>query len=210
MILHVFPSGSFATNAMIIGCSDTSEVAIIDPALGSANSLKKFIDENNLIPKIILITHSHWDHTGDVAKLKKMYNIPVAVHSADVKNLEVPGSDGIMMFESIEGAKAEKILQGGEDLPIGNTLWHVIHTPGHSPGGICFYNEKDKILISGDTLFQGSIGNLSFPTSTPPDMWESLKKLALLPSETKVFPGHGGSTSIGAEHWLNKAETIFA
>ncbi len=85
----------------------------------------------------------------------------------------------------------------------------VIHTPGHSPGGVCFYLPSEKILFSGDTLFRGTIGNLSLPTARPDLMWDSLKKLAALPPETKVYPGHGGPTTISAEKWIAHAKGKF-
>ncbi|MFN4173726.1 MAG: MBL fold metallo-hydrolase, partial [Parachlamydiaceae bacterium] len=85
----------------------------------------------------------------------------------------------------------------------------VIDLPGHTPGGVGFYDPKRGLLFSGDTLFQNTIGNLSFPTARPELMWKSLKKLAKLPPETIVMPGHGPSTTIAKERWLDKAEDYF-
>lgn len=86
----------------------------------------------------------------------------------------------------------------------------IIHTPGHSPGSICLYDPKHQILISGDTLFKGSIGTLSLPTSQPDRMWPSLEKLGALPVETQVYPGHGEKTCIKDERWLKNAKEIFS
>jgi glyoxylase-like metal-dependent hydrolase (beta-lactamase superfamily II) len=105
--------------------------------------------------------------------------------------------------------KADGFLIEGQKLTVGDLDIEVIHTPGHTPGGVCFYLPKEKVLISGDTLFRGTIGNLNFPTSRPDLMWGSLKKLAALPADTKVYPGHGGSTTIGAEKWIGHAKERF-
>ncbi len=101
------------------------------------------------------------------------------------------------------------ILEEGDRISIGEIAFTVISTPGHSPGCVCFYCEKEHILFSGDTLFKGTIGNLTFPTSVPDEMWPSLDKLAALPPETKVYPGHGPSTTIGDESWLPRARKLF-
>ena len=85
----------------------------------------------------------------------------------------------------------------------------MIHTPGHSGGSVCYYDPKAQLLFSGDTLFHGTIGNLSFPTSNADRMWPSLAKLAHLPKEVKVYPGHGEATTIGKEPWLPKAKDYF-
>jgi glyoxylase-like metal-dependent hydrolase (beta-lactamase superfamily II) len=85
----------------------------------------------------------------------------------------------------------------------------VIHTPGHSPGGVCYLIEKEHVMISGDTLFKGSIGRLDFPSSDAEKMWSSLERLSRLAPETKVFPGHGESTTLARENWLKNAKNIF-
>jgi hydroxyacylglutathione hydrolase len=209
MIIQAFPSGPFDTNAYIAACPRTREAAIIDPAPGSANALIAFISDQELTPIAILLTHSHWDHIVDTAQLKTKYKIPVSIHQLDAGNLENPGSDGLPCWIPIEGVKPDGLLEEGSFFDVGDFHFQVIHTPGHTPGGVCFYCPNENILISGDTLFKGTIGNLSFPTARPKLMWNSLNKLAKLPPETRVFPGHGPSTTIGAEGWLARAEQIF-
>ena len=113
------------------------------------------------------------------------------------------------LFFPIEGVKPDKFLSEGDTVDAGELHFRVIHTPGHTPGGICLHDPHASLLISGDTLFQGSIGNLSFPGADAEAMWTSLDKLAALPPETKVYPGHGEATTIGAEHWLPRAREIF-
>lgn len=209
MIVRTFPTGPIATNAYLLVCPITRKAAIIDPGLQSAGILNKVLHKEGWTPEILLLTHTHWDHIGNVADLKAEWNLPVWVHALDAENLRHPGSDGLPLWVSIEGVEPDGFLEEGQTLTFGQQQLKVIHTPGHTPGGVCFYHADDGLLISGDTLFKGSIGNLSFTTGQPERMWPSLKKLAALPPETRVFPGHGPSTTIGEEKWLSDAENIF-
>lgn len=209
MLIQAFPSGPFATNAYVVACADTHKAAILDPGLESAAPIIRYIENHQLVAEKILLTHTHWDHIGDVAYLKKHLQLPVYVHEADAKNLRHPGSDGLPLLVPIEGIEPDGWLKEGDVVPIGNLKFKVIHTSGHSPGGICLYEQQHHILMSGDTLFKGTIGNLTFPTARPREMWKSLHRLAQLPSETQVFPGHGEKTTIGEENWLPDAEKIF-
>jgi hydroxyacylglutathione hydrolase len=210
MILDFFSSGPANTNAYLIGCSQTKQAAVIDVPFESTDWLLKRAEELSLKIEMILLTHSHWDHMAEVGLLKERLNIPVYLHREDADNLENPGSDKLPLFFPIQGVKAGGFLIEGQKLTLGDLDIEVIHTPGHTPGGVCFYLPKEKVLISGDTLFRGTIGNLNFPTSRPDLMWGSLKKLAALPADTKVYPGHGGSTTIGAEKWIAHAKERFS
>lgn len=210
MTLAVFPSGPFDTNAYVLNCPKTKIAAIIDPAPESSEKIIRYIEKNDLTPEKILLTHSHWDHIGDAAPLLKHFgNIKTLIHKLDAPNLENPGADRLPCWIDIEGVTPDHFFNEGDKIELGSLLLEVIHTPGHTPGGVCFYLPHEKMLISGDTLFKGTIGNLSFPTSNANLMWQSLKKLAKMPAETKVFPGHGPSTTIGAETWLEHAEQVF-
>lgn len=195
---------------VLLGCSSTKKAAIFDAPFESKKKLLPRLEHHSLKPEKILLTHSHWDHIAEVASLKEELNIPVFVHEADAPNLENPGADGLPLLVAIEGVKPDGHLKDGETVFIGKLEIKVIHTPGHSPGSLCFYLEKEKLLISGDTLFRGTIGRLNFPTSRPELMWDSLKKLAALPPDTKVIPGHGDATTIGAESWIATAKQRFS
>lgn len=209
MIVQNFPSGPFETNAYVVACPATHQAAIVDPAPSSFESIKSYITQHQLTVDKILLTHSHWDHIADTAALKKYYHLPVFIHPQDAPNLEQPGSDGLPCWIPIEGVKPDIFLNEHDKIPVGNVIFEVIYTPGHTPGGVCFYAKEQRVLFSGDTLFRGTIGNLSFPTSKPALMWSSLDKLAKLPPETIVYPGHGPATTIGAESWLANAKQIF-
>ncbi|MBI2743023.1 MAG: MBL fold metallo-hydrolase [Chlamydiales bacterium] len=209
MILQIFSAGPLDTNTLLIGCSETHKGAVIDVPFASAHTLVKRARELSLTVEKILLTHSHWDHIGEVALLKSELKAPVYIHEEDRGNLEKPGSDQLPMMFPMQGVVPDGLLTDGQVIMVGKLEIHVIHTPGHTPGSVCFYLPKEAVLISGDTLFRGSIGNLSFPTSSAKRMWPSLKKLAALPLETRVYPGHGESTTIRAESWLEDAEKKF-
>lgn len=209
MTIHPFPSGPLETNAYLIVCPTTQKTAIVDPSPGSADLIIPFIESSKIQPEKILLTHSHWDHIADVAKLKSRYKIPVYIHKADVDNLQNPGADQLPCWIEIEPTTADFFFTEGDKLNVGNLIFEVIHTPGHSPGSVCFYCPEQGLLLSGDTLFKGSMGKISFPTSLPHLMWDSLKKLSNLPPNTIVYPGHGPVTKIGAEKWLSRAEEYF-
>lgn len=209
MIVRPFPSGPYATNAYAIICSVTNQMAIVDPSPGSTDAILKYAEAKNAIPDKILLTHSHWDHIADVSHLKSHWNIPVYVHAEDAGNLIDPGSDGIPLRVDIVGVQPDFFLKDGEVIQVGEQKFQVIHTPGHSPGGVCFYCKEQGVMLSGDTLFKGTMGTLAVPTAQPNLMWKSLKRLSQLPAETIVFPGHGARTTIGAEPWLPHAESIF-
>jgi glyoxylase-like metal-dependent hydrolase (beta-lactamase superfamily II) len=209
MILEVFPSGPAETNAYLLACSETKRAVVIDVPFESVELLIDCAKKHSVVIEMILLTHSHWDHTAEAALLKEKLGIPLYVHQEDVGNLETPGSDRLPMLFPVRGVQADGFLTDGQEIDVGTLHIQVIHTPGHTPGGVCFYLPKEKVLISGDTLFRGTIGNLSFPTARPALMWKSLKKLAALPPETKVYPGHGGPTTIGAEKWIAHAQDRF-
>jgi hydroxyacylglutathione hydrolase len=209
MILEVFPSGPLETNAYLLACETTKHAAIIDAPPESAELLLNRIEELSLAVDMILLTHSHWDHIAEVADLKEALKVPVYIHLDDAGNLENPGADKLPLFFPLKGIKPDGYLTDGQQIAVGKLEITVLHTAGHSPGCVCFYMPAENVLLSGDTLFRGTIGNLSLPTARPEAMWKSLKKLAALPAQTKVYPGHGGPTTIGAEKWIAQAHGKF-
>jgi hydroxyacylglutathione hydrolase len=210
MFIQAFPSGPLSTNAYVAACTHTGQAVVFDPAPDSFQDIQSFVAKKNLNLQKILLTHSHWDHIADVFQFKEKFHIPIYIHPLDAPNLQKPGVDGLPCWIDIRPIEPDAWLEEGMELPVGEHTFHVLHTPGHSPGSVCFYEPQQHVLFSGDTLFQGSIGNLSFPMSQPALMWPSLAKLAQLPSETRVFPGHGSATTIEAESsWLPYAQKMF-
>ena len=209
MFLQKFSCGPFHTNAILLACEKTNKAAVIDPSLGSTELILKIVEKRGLKIEQILLTHSHWDHIADLSLLKEKTGAPVFVHPLDAENVRDPGSDGIPLFVVIRGVEPDGFLEEGKEVLLGKLRIEVIHTPGHSPGSICLYLREQKTLLSGDTLFKGTIGNLHLPTGQAERMWVSLRKLAALPPETKVIPGHGEDTLLSQETWLKNAEQLF-
>lgn len=206
--LEYHPFGPIDTNIVILACPETKECALFDAPLDSAVAIKERIAELGYSVKKLLLTHSHWDHIGSAAELSKIFSLPVTVHSADQGNVLKPGSDQVRGIK-IDPVDNIELIEEGDEIQVGNLSLRVVHTPGHTPGGVCYYLEKEGVMISGDTLFCGSMGRVDLPTSTPNEMWKSLKKLAKFPDETKVYPGHGPETTIGDEPWLESAQELF-
>lgn len=187
--------GPIDTNMVVIGSLESSEVLVFDAPEGALEILKSL----GLTPIALFLTHSHWDHIGGLAEIHEHYRIPVYVHSKDRDNVEKPGSDRLPLFTSIKGFLGALSLFDEQEFNIGGMHFKVIETPGHSPGSVVFYFEKEKILVSGDTVFKSAIGRVDLPHSSPSAMRASLKRLAALPSDIRVFPGHGEQTVLGTE-----------
>ncbi len=209
MNIYIIPTGPFLTNCYILAV-DSLNCVIIDPGVGSKELVIKKVENLGLHPKAIWLTHTHWDHIAGVKELKELYQISVWVHFEDRMNLISPGSDGVPFKGSIPPCEPDHYLDEGLKLALDDLEFSVIHTPGHTPGGCCFYCESEGILLSGDTLFKRSIGTLDLPTSQADRMWTSLAKLAKLPANTKFYPGHGPSSTIGDTPWLDRAEEMFS
>jgi len=199
MFLKKFPSGPLETNALLLACPKEKRAAVVDPAQGSTQEILDEAARNHFSIEIILLTHSHWDHIADLSLLKEKTGALVYVHAADAPNVERPGADSLPLFFSIPGVHPDRLLKEGDEIRIGQILLEVLHTPGHSPGGVCFLCREEKVLIAGDTLFCGGIGRTDLPTSQKNQMKASLAKLALLPADTRVIPGHGEDTTISKE-----------
>ena len=172
---------------------------MVDPAQGSTREILEEAARHHFTIDAILLTHSHWDHIADLSLLKERTGAPIYVHAADARNVELPGTDFLPLFFPIQGTHPDRLLKEGDEIRIGQIVFEVIHTPGHSPGGVCFFCRAEKILIAGDTLFCGGIGRIDLPTSQKKQMQASLAKLALLPADTRVIPGHGEDTTIAKE-----------
>ncbi len=205
MKTRTFTVGPFFTNCYIINCQTTRETAIIDPSFDQQNEteiITKFLNENDLQPKLIINTHGHPDHTCGNNILKKRFGAPILIHQNDAHLL---GETGKRLAEAFgfknHSPPADTLLKDGDQIKLGNTTLKVIHTPGHSHGSITLTTEKEA--FTGDTLFAGSIGRTDFPESSETEMTQSLKKLATLPDHLTVYPGHGPTTTIREEKQTN-------
>ena len=190
------------TNCYIVGCEETKEGVIIDPG-GNAKRILAEVEKLSLKIKYIINTHGHFDHTLANKEVVKATGAPLAIHSADAPMLTEGG--GALLFGIIGKASppADMMLEEGQVLTLGNIELKVLHTPGHSPGSICLYNEKEGMLFDGDVLFNMGIGRTDLPGGNYHLMMDSLQRLLTLPDETMVYPGHGPPTTIGRERRSN-------
>jgi len=198
MYLEVFPCGPIETNGILLACEKTRRACVFDAPQGCFKAAMARAKSLGFTIEKLFLTHSHWDHIADAALFKE-HGVPIYVHGADAKNLIEPGSDQLPLFFEIAGVTPDQSVAEGDVIQVGDLAIEVIETPGHSPGGVCYYLAKEGVLISGDTLFRGAIGSLSLPTARPIQMRASLNKLSHLPPETKVYPGHGDPTTIYEE-----------
>lgn len=199
MIFEIRPFGPLATNSFLLAPSSGGKAYIFDAPQGSFQYWKGRAHTLSLSIAGIFFTHSHWDHIADAAAMKEYFQAPLWIHAEDAGNLREPGSDGLPLYFPIVGVEPDHFFEEGQWLSLDAFSLLVLHTPGHTPGGVCFYFAEKEILIAGDTIFQGSIGRLDLPTARPNLMKASLEKIKQLPGNTTIFPGHGDPTTVEDE-----------
>lgn len=196
--------GELAANCWFLVKEDTKEALVFDPG-DEAERIKAYADREGWQIRYLLLTHGHADHMGGAGKLKELTGAPLyalreeeALLQDGVKNLSP-----FIQHRAIT-LTADALLQDGQELSLCGIRLKVYHTPGHTPGGCCYYCEEAGCVFSGDTLFQGSVGRSDFPGGSMSELVRSVKeKLFLLPDETKVHTGHGADTTIGYEKKYN-------
>ncbi|WP_418748230.1 MBL fold metallo-hydrolase [Frisingicoccus sp.] len=199
LAIRMMVLGPVQTNCYFLINEDTKEVLIVDPA-DRAQKIIEWINSEGLKPVAILLTHGHFDHIMGVAGVKKEYNIPIYASRDETEVLADPQINVSTMMGAYMSMKADELFSDGDVLELAGMKLKVISTPGHTIGSVCFYMEEEKVLISGDTLFEASVGRSDFPTGSSRQLIESIKtRLFVLPDDTDVFPGHGGTTSIAYE-----------
>jgi glyoxylase-like metal-dependent hydrolase (beta-lactamase superfamily II) len=160
---------------------------------------------NELIPKMIINTHAHIDHILSVQALKIKYGIPFGLHKAELPVLNNAAGSALLFGLELKGVPAvDFFIEEGKPFPMGEAMLEVRLAPGHSPGSIIFYSPENKFVISGDVLFQGSIGRSDLPGGNAETLMNSIREqLYTLPDQTMVYPGHGAITQIGQEKLTN-------
>jgi hydroxyacylglutathione hydrolase len=204
MILKTLAVGPYGTNCYVIGSDSTKHGIVIDPGAESKNILN-VVDKLGLSIVWIVITHSHFDHIGGLKAVKDATGATLAIHEAEGEGAmkAIAQALGSVISGSIgKPAKPDKFLCDGDIIEVDDLHFTVLHTPGHSRGGICLVGHG--VVFSGDTLFNCGIGRTDFPGCSDIQLMDSIrKKLMALPDETIVFPGHGAKTTIGDERRTN-------
>ena len=194
------PSGALRVNTYLAVDEETNKGMIVDPG-GYNKALTEEINKNGIQIEYIVLTHGHSDHICGVNEHKAEFpNAKIIAYKDEAPMLEDPNLNQSPAFGMSYKVKADLLVNDGDELPLGNLTLKFLHTPGHTPGGMCIYIKKANVLFSGDTLFCQSIGRTDFPGGSFKEISESIKKkLYVLPDNTEVFPGHMGATSIGYE-----------
>ncbi|CDD07496.1 putative uncharacterized protein [Dorea sp. CAG:317] len=203
MKVEKFVTGIISTNCYLVINEDTKQAVVIDPA-ACPSYLMSHIKSEGLKIEAILLTHGHFDHIMGIDGFLSEFDVPVYVHEEDADAMEDPVLNQSSTYTSGYTFGKARYLRDRQTLELAGYTFQVIHTPGHTKGGCCYYVASEGVLFSGDTLFQNSVGRTDFVNSSTSDLVHSIReKLFLLPDDTMVYPGHMGETKIGHEKKYN-------
>lgn len=196
--------GPVMTNCYFAVNEDTNEMLVIDPGDGADMLIAK-IKERNLTPKAVLLTHGHFDHASAAQEVADAFGIQIYAEEHEKETLETPEMNlcGMIGGRGIS-YHADVYVKDGDLLDLAGFQIQVMHTPGHTKGGCCYYIEKEQAVFAGDTLFHESVGRTDFPGGSASVLLHSIEeKLMPLPGQVKVYTGHNGTTTIGWERKYN-------
>ncbi len=203
MLVKTIAVGALATNCYIIGCEKTKQAAVIDPG-DEAGRILDAVREAGLKVTRVLLTHAHFDHIGAADEVVKASGAPLALHPDDLPLLQAGGGALFFDFQPPPIPDTVVSLATGQEIAVGELTLRVLHTPGHSPGHVTFYDPAEGALFDGDVLFADGIGRTDLPGGSFEVLLRSIgEQLMTLPDETVVYPGHGPATTIGHERRSN-------
>lgn len=196
--------GELAVNCWFLVNEDTKEALVFDPG-DEAERIQAYAEQKGWKVSSILLTHGHVDHMGGAEELKRLTGASVYALAEEEPMLK-NGKTNLSVFiqHRVITMEADEYVRDGQEITLSGIRLKVLHTPGHTPGGCCYYCEEAGCVFAGDTLFQGSVGRSDFPGGSMSELvWSVKEKLFLLPENTKVYPGHGEETSIAYEKMYN-------
>ena len=201
MQVYGLPLGALKTNCYVL-IGDDGAAAVVDPG-DFAPELCALLREKSAAVEKILLTHGHADHISGAAALRDLTGAEICIHA-----LDDPFTDSGLCMAAECGYvfspfKADRLLQDGDTVSFGSETLRVLHTPGHTPGGVCYLHDADRVIFSGDTLFCLTAGRTDFPRGSYDDLMRSLARLIALPGDWKVYPGHERATTLDAERKRN-------
>ena len=203
MVIKKVVVGPLEENSYIVGDEISKEAVVIDPG-DEPDRILEIINGNGFNVRAVICTHGHFDHIGAVGDIKKATGARVLLHNDDTETYRMAKEQAVLWGYNVDDLpEPDGFLKEGDEVKVGGLVFRVMHSPGHSQGGICLYGEG--VVFSGDTIFQGSIGRTDFPGGSIEKLKESFKRLIDLPENTTVFSGHGPDTTIGRE----KRENFF-
>jgi hydroxyacylglutathione hydrolase len=203
VIVRTVPVGITQTNCYIVGCEETQEGVVIDPG-GHPKRILKAVEESGLTIRYVLNTHCHFDHMGANAEIVAATGALLALHPAELPLLQARGGAFLFGMSVKESPLPDVELAPGQVLGVGTLRFQVLHTPGHSPGGVTFYLEEQGVAFDGDALFHMGVGRTDLPGGDWDTLMRSIREvISALPDETVLYPGHGSKTTVGREKARN-------
>ncbi len=195
--------GMLETNCYLASCEESKEAIVIDPA-GDPQVILEAIAAEGLTVRLIVDTHAHFDHTGANGAIRAATSAPIAIHRLDAAALTQPVALFGLSLGAPPSPPADRLLDDGEELAVGDLKLRVVATPGHTPGGISLFYGPQPVVFSGDALFRLGIGRTDLPGGNYETLVQSIRtRLFALPDSTVVYPGHGPATTIGFERARN-------
>ncbi len=204
--IQIFEAGPVATNAYLLIDTDAGGGVIIDAPLDSADSIHEAARDAGITPSALILTHTHWDHTADVVPLKRFFpEMIIYVHPDDEYRLIDPMTHTVWDLPFvIEGTKADAYLRHNDTFCLNSITFDILHTPGHTEGGISLLDRENSLVFVGDTLFASSVGRTDLPGGSWDTLLDSItSQLMTLPDNTVIYPGHGPTSTIGEERVAN-------
>lgn len=209
MKISVCQTGSLRENCYLIEDEAAKCAWVVDPG-DEPDKIRAMVKERGVIPEAILITHAHFDHVGAAGELAEVWDCPIRIAQAEAEDIREGGAFRAGHIKEIYEhfyavlQKRGQYAAAGDEEKLGGQRWQVLCVPGHSPASLCYYNEKDGVLLSGDTLFRGSVGRTDVYAGSSEDLLRNIRQtLMALPDATVVLPGHGPATTIGRERTEN-------
>ena len=202
--ITAFSAGPIDTNAFLVVDQESGDALIIDAPMGVTDDIVDAAWAADAKITAVIITHPHWDHIGDAAELKAKTGAPLLAHQGAIEKMANPASSlGSLPF-TIASSAPDAFLAEGDEVELGEHHFSVMHLPGHEPSHIALYSEPDRAFLGGDVLFPNGHGRVDIPDADGETMNRSLARLAALPLDVVVYPGHGAPTTIGAERWMQR------
>jgi glyoxylase-like metal-dependent hydrolase (beta-lactamase superfamily II) len=203
MLIRSIPVGMNQTNCYIVGCEKTQQGAVIDPG-GEGKRIVREIERIGLDIRYVLITHAHFDHIGGIAKVVEATGAKLAIHPNEQPLLEADGGASLWGLKVEPSPPPDIELSDGQVLTVGELTFEVLFTPGHSPGGVTFYEADEGVAFDGDLLFANGVGRTDLPGGDTSTLMHSITDvLFALPDDTIIYAGHGPKTTVGQEKQSN-------